>query len=42
MVELVAESRLPLAYLCMGQRVPEDLQVATPESFTSRILRQKT
>lgn len=41
LVELVAGSRLPLAYLCMGQRVPEDLQVATPENFSAHILRQK-
>lgn len=36
-LELIAESGLPLTYLCMGQRVPEDLKVATPESFTSRL-----
>jgi flagellar biosynthesis protein FlhF len=41
LLELAAESRLPLAYLCMGQRVPEDLQIATPESFTNHILRRK-
>ena len=38
-IELVAESGLPLAYLCMGQRVPEDLQAATAESFAAQILR---
>lgn len=42
MIELVAESNLPLAYCCMGQRVPEDLHSATPESFAARILRQNS
>lgn len=37
MLELAAESGLPLTYICMGQRVPEDLKVATPENFTARI-----
>lgn len=37
-IETVAESNLPLAYFCAGQRVPEDLQVATAESFSNRIL----
>lgn len=37
-VELVSESRLPLVYLCDGQRVPEDLSPATPENFITRIL----
>ncbi len=39
-LELVAESPLPLVYFSTGQRVPEDLQVATPERFVSRILGQ--
>lgn len=38
LVEIAAESNLPLVYLCHGQRVPEDLQSATPESFVARIL----
>jgi flagellar biosynthesis protein FlhF len=37
-VETIIESRLPLAYLGTGQRVPEDLQIATAESLTNRIL----
>jgi flagellar biosynthesis protein FlhF len=37
-VELVAGSSLPLAFLCTGQRVPEDLHIASAESFTNRIL----
>lgn len=37
-VEVAAESSLPLAYLCMGQRVPEDLQIATAETLTARII----
>jgi flagellar biosynthesis protein FlhF len=37
MLELAAESGLPLTYLCMGQRVPEDLKAATPENFAARI-----
>ncbi len=38
LVEIAAESNLPLVYLCNGQRVPEDLQSATPEFFVARIL----
>lgn len=41
MVELAAESNLPLVYLCAGQRVPEDLQSANVENFTQRILGTK-
>ncbi len=37
MLEVLAESNLPLTYLCMGQRVPEDLKVATPENFSVRV-----
>jgi len=37
-IETVAESNLPFAYFCAGQRVPEDLQVATAENFSNRIL----
>lgn len=39
MLKLVTESSLPLAYLCSGQRVPEDLQTATPDSFAESVLR---
>lgn len=41
-IETIAESNLPLAYFCTGQRVPEDLQAATAETFTNRILGIKT
>lgn len=37
-LETIIESRLPLAYLGTGQRVPEDLQIATAESLTARIM----
>ncbi|MEZ5425361.1 MAG: flagellar biosynthesis protein FlhF [Pyrinomonadaceae bacterium] len=40
MLELIAQSSLPLTYLCMGQRVPEDLKPATPENFAARIFGQ--
>lgn len=40
-LETIADSGLPLAYFCTGQRVPEDLQVATAESLTNRILGNK-
>jgi flagellar biosynthesis protein FlhF len=38
LLEIIAESNLPVAYLCNGQRVPEDLQISTPETLTNRIL----
>lgn len=41
MVELSAESNLPLVYLCAGQRVPEDLQSANVGNFAQRILGTK-
>jgi flagellar biosynthesis GTPase FlhF len=41
MVELAAQSNLPLIYMCMGQRVPEDLQEATPQNFIAHIFREK-
>jgi flagellar biosynthesis protein FlhF len=41
MLELLAESALPLVYLCAGQRVPEDIKAATPESFAARIFGEK-
>lgn len=37
-LETILDSGLPLAYLGTGQRVPEDLQIATAESLTNRIL----
>lgn len=37
-IETIADSGLPLAYFCAGQRVPEDLQIASAESLTNRIL----
>jgi flagellar biosynthesis protein FlhF len=37
LLEVISESSLPLAYLCMGQRVPEDLQDATLKNLVSRI-----
>ncbi len=36
-LELIAESGLPLTYLCTGQRVPEDLKAATPQNYAARI-----
>ncbi len=39
MLELSANSGLPLTYLCMGQCVPEDLYLATPETFANQIIR---
>lgn len=42
MVELAAQSNLPLVYLCMGQRVPEDLQTATPDTLVNGIFRANT
>ncbi len=41
LIDAISESTLPLSYLCMGQRVPEDLRVATPESMLSQIIRQE-
>lgn len=35
-----SDSALPLVYLCAGQRVPEDLERATPETFNARVLRR--
>lgn len=37
-LETITESALPISYICHGQRVPEDLQMATPETLTNRIL----
>lgn len=38
-VSVAKDSGLPLAYLCSGQRVPEDLERATPLSFAARVVR---
>jgi flagellar biosynthesis protein FlhF len=38
-VSVAGDSGLPLAYLCSGQRVPEDLERATPLSFAARVVR---
>jgi flagellar biosynthesis protein FlhF len=38
LIEAIAESELPLAYFCMGQRVPEDLQEANLKNLVNRIL----
>jgi flagellar biosynthesis protein FlhF len=38
-VRVARESGLPLLYLCAGQRVPEDLELATPEALAGRIVR---
>jgi flagellar biosynthesis GTPase FlhF len=37
-VGIAASSRLPLMYLCMGRRVPEDLKRATPLSFANSVV----
>lgn len=34
-----SETKLPLLYLCAGQRVPEDLEIATTENCSARITR---
>ena len=40
-LQTIAESKLPLAYICAGQRVPEDLQLASTETLTGQILGYK-
>lgn len=37
-LETIIDSGLPLAYLATGQRVPEDIFVATPETLARKIL----
>lgn len=37
-IATAAESDLPLVYLCGGQRVPEDIENATPQSLASHVL----
>jgi flagellar biosynthesis protein FlhF len=38
---VAAHAALPLIYLCAGQRVPEDLERATPLAFAARVLRTR-
>lgn len=38
-ISLASDSGLPLTYLCAGQRVPEDIEGASAEAFTARVLR---
>ncbi len=38
-ITIAAESGLPLTYLCHGQRVPEDFELATADSYSRRIIR---
>lgn len=40
-VSVAVTAGLPLLYLCAGQRVPEDLERATPASFAQRVLRSR-
>jgi flagellar biosynthesis protein FlhF len=41
-LQAIAENDLPLSYFCSGQRVPEDLQVATAEALANRILNPRS
>ncbi len=41
-VTLASESKLPLLYLCAGQRVPEDLERATSATLAARVVRAGT
>lgn len=38
-VEVASEARLPLLYLCSGQRVPEDLEHASAANLAAQIIR---
>ena len=38
-INVAADAALPLAYICAGQRVPEDIELATPDAFAGRVLR---
>jgi flagellar biosynthesis protein FlhF len=40
-ISTAAAARLPLAYLCTGQRVPEDIEKASAESLASHALQIK-
>lgn len=37
-LETIVKSGLPLSFFCTGQRVPEDMQIATAPALTDRIL----
>lgn len=41
-VSVAVTAGLPLLYLCAGQRVPEDLERATPAAFAQRVMRART
>ncbi len=38
-ISVAGDAALPLAYLCSGQRVPEDLERATPLTLAARVVR---
>jgi len=38
-VSTATDAKLPLAHICAGQRVPEDIERATPATLAARILR---
>ncbi len=40
-VNIAVTAALPLLYLCAGQRVPEDLERATPAAFAQRVMRSR-
>ena len=40
MVNLLMKDKLPIAYFTTGQRVPEDIEVATPAGLAAMILRE--
>lgn len=40
-ISTAAAARLPLAYLCTGQRVPEDIETASAESLANHALQTK-
>lgn len=42
LLEIAAGSGLPLAYFGIGQRVPEDMQTATPENYIARVFGEKS
>lgn len=42
LIETIAQNSLPLTYLCMGQRVPEDISVASPENLAKLLLPQNS
>jgi flagellar biosynthesis protein FlhF len=38
-VGIIAEASLPLAYICAGQRIPDDIQRASSTTLAARVLR---